>query len=120
MVIDTSAILAILLDEPEADAFGRLMEADPLQLVSCVTRVEATFVIEGRKGEGGRLRLNRFLELVAAEVIAVTADQAEIACEAFRRFGRGRHPANLNPGDVFSLCTCKVHGRATFVQRQRL
>jgi ribonuclease VapC len=110
MVIDTSAILAMLFDEPEADEFERLVEADPVVLVSAVSRVEATFVIEGRKGDAGRIRLNRFLELSGAEVIPVSADQAEVACEAFRRYGKGRHPANLNFGDVFTYALAKTTG----------
>ncbi len=85
-----------------------MIEADPLRLVSCVTRVEAAFVIVSRKGEGGRAELNRFLELLAAEVMAVTADQAEIACEAFRGFGKGRHAAELNFGDVFAYALAKA------------
>lgn len=110
MVIDTSAILAMLFDEPEADEFERLVEADPVVLVSAVSRVEAAFVIEGRKGDAGRIRLNRFFELVRAEVVPVGADQAEVACEAFRRYGKGRHPANLNFGDVFAYALAKTTG----------
>jgi ribonuclease VapC len=60
MVLDTSAIVAILLDEPERPAFDRLIEDDPQRLVFAITRVEATFVIESRKGEPGRERLERF------------------------------------------------------------
>jgi ribonuclease VapC len=100
----------MLFDEPEADEFERLVEADPVVLVSAVSRVEATFVIEGRKGDAGRIRLNRFLELSGAEVIPVSADQAEVACEAFRRYGKGRHPANLNFGDVFAYALAKTTG----------
>ena len=81
-----------------------------MRLLSPVTRVEATFVMEGRKGEPGRLCLIRFFELIQAEVIAVTAEQAEVACDAFRRFGRGRHPANLNLGDVFAYALAKTRG----------
>lgn len=110
MVIDTSAILAMLFDEPEADEFERLVEADPVVLVSAVSRVEAAFVVEGRKGDAGRIRLNRFFELVRAEVVPVGADQAEVACEAFRRYGKGRHPANLNFGDVFAYALAKTTG----------
>lgn len=110
MVIDTSAILAMLFDEPEADAFARLVEADPVVLVSAVSRVEATFVIEGRKGDAGRVRLDRFFGLAGAEVVPVSAEQAEVACEAFRRYGKSRHPANLNFGDVFAYALAKTSG----------
>lgn len=110
MVLHTSAILAMLFDEPEADEFERLVESDPMVLVSAVSRVEAAFVVEGRKGDAGRIRLNRFFELVPAEVVPVDANQAEIACAAFRRYGKGRHPANLNFGDVFAYALAKTTG----------
>ena len=110
MVIDTLAILAMLLDEPEADAFARRVEADPVVLVSAASRVEATFVIEGRKGDAGRVRLDRLFALAGAEIVPVNAEQAEVACEAFRRYGKGRHPANLNFGDVFAYALAKTSG----------
>jgi ribonuclease VapC len=110
MVLDTSAIVAILLDEPERTAFDRLIEDDPQRLVSAITRVEATFVIESRKGEPGRERLERFFRLTGAEVVPVTPDQVEIACAAFCRYGKGRHPAGLNLGDVFPYALAKATG----------
>lgn len=110
MVIDTSAILALLFDEPEADAFARLVEADAVLLVSAVSRVEATFVIEGRKGDAGRVRLDRFFGLAGADVVPVSAEQAQVACGAFRRYGKGRHPANFNFGDVFAYALAKTSG----------
>jgi ribonuclease VapC len=110
MVLDTSAIVAILLDEPERTAFDRRIEADPTRLVSAASRVEATFVIEGRKGEAGRERLTRFFRLTGAEIVPVTLDQIEIACEAFRRYGKGRHAAGLNLGDVFAYALAKTSG----------
>lgn len=107
MVIDTSAIAAILFDEPEAGLLERLIAADPIRLVSAVTRVEATCVIEGRKREVGRRALNDFFTLTKARVVAIDASQAELACEAFRRFGKGRHPARLNIGDCFAYALAK-------------
>jgi ribonuclease VapC len=102
MVIDTSAILAILFDEPDQRRYGDAIEAAEVRLVSAVTRVELAFVIEGRKREAGRERLERFFRLTGAEIVGVTPQHAEIAVEAFRRFGRGRHRARLNIGDCFS------------------
>jgi ribonuclease VapC len=110
MVLDTSAIVAILLDEPERRRFDRLIEDDPKRLVSAASRVEATLVIEGRKGGSGRERLERFFQLARAEIVAVTPEQVELACDAFRRFGKGRHPAGLNFGDVFAYALAKVAG----------
>ncbi len=110
MVIDTSAIAAILLDEPEHYTFDRLIDRDGIRLISAVTRVEATCVIEGRRGDPGRLHLDRFFQLTAAEIIGVTPEQAEIAAEAFRSFGKGRHPAALNIGDCFAYALAKSTG----------
>jgi ribonuclease VapC len=110
MVIDTSAIIAILLDEPERAAFGRQIEADPVRLVLAAGRVEAGVVIETRKGVAGRRRLERFLHLIAADIVAVTREQAEMALEAFRRFGKGRHRAGLNIGDCFAYAAAKATG----------
>jgi ribonuclease VapC len=110
MVIDTSAVVAILENEPERARFVRLIAADELRQLSAVSRVECTCVIEGRKRDAGRADLELFLREAAIEVAPVTADQAEIACEAFRRFGQGRHPAGLNIGDVFGYALAKVTG----------
>ena len=110
MVLDTSVIVAILLDELGRAAFDRRIEEDPRRLVSAATRIEATFVIEGRKGAAGRERLERFFDLTGAEIMPVTLDQAEIACAAFRRYGKGRHPAALNLGDVFAYALAKATG----------
>ena len=110
MVLDSSAILAILLDEPERPRFTRLIEEDPTRLVSAATLVEVSIVIESRKGEAGRRLLERFLELSAAEIVPVMADQAGHACEAFRRWGKGRHPAGLNFCDVFAYSLALTMG----------
>ncbi len=102
MVIDTSAVVAILFDESDQERYDEAIERAPVRLISAVTRVELSFVIESRKGEAGRERLERFLAMTGSEVISVTPQQAEIAIEAFRRFGKGRHRAGLNIGDCFS------------------
>lgn len=110
MVIDTSAIVAILQNEPEAAGFVQLIAADDVRLISAVSRVECTCVIEGRKRAAGRADLELLLREAAIEIAPVTADQAEIACEVFRRFGRGRHPAALNIGDSFAYALARVTG----------
>jgi ribonuclease VapC len=80
----------------------RALSAAPVRLISAVTRVELSFVIEGRKGETGRADLELLLRDGGFEIVSVTPQQAMIAIEAFRRFGRGRHRAALNIGDCFS------------------
>jgi ribonuclease VapC len=108
MVIDTSAVIAILFEEEGCLRYAEAIEAAPFRLVSAVTRVELAFVIEGRKGEAGRSRLEHFFALSSAEIVAVTAQQADLAIDAFRRFGKGRHPAGLNIGDCFSYALAKA------------
>jgi ribonuclease VapC len=110
MVLDTSAILAVLLNEPERYRFVRLIEAAPVRQLSAASRVEATLVIESRKRDAGRADLDLFLSEAEIEIVPVTLEQVEIACEAFRRYGRGRHPAGLNFGDVFAYALAKANG----------
>ena len=112
MGLDTSAIVAVLLNEPERPRFVRLIEAAPVRQISAANRVEATLVIEGRKRDAGRVDLDLFLSEAEVEVVPVTLEQVEIACAAFRRYGRGRHPAGLNFGDVFAYALAKVTGEA--------
>jgi ribonuclease VapC len=102
MVVDTSAIVAILLREPEADQFIQIVANAPARLLSAVTRVELSFVIEGRKHQAGRADLERMLQVGGFDVVSVTPVHAEIAIGAFRRYGKGRHRAGLNIGDCFS------------------
>jgi len=93
MVVDTSAVLAVLFREPGADRFVQALVAAPLRLLSAVTRVELSVVIEGRKREDGRADLELLLRDRDFEVVSVTPQQADIAIDAFRRFGKGRHRA---------------------------
>lgn len=111
VVVDTSAIVAILQDEPEQERFAALIEADPIRLISAVTRVELTCVVEGRKAEIGRQSIERFLARADFDIVSVTPEQAEIACNAFRRYGKGRHPAALNIGDCFAYALAKAAGQ---------
>ena len=102
MVLDTSALVAILQDEPERVALTRALRDDPVRRMSTATLVEAGIVMQGRHGDDGAARLDALLARAAVEVIPLTAAHAAAAREAFRRFGKGRHPAALNYGDCFS------------------
>ncbi len=110
MVIDTSAVVAILFDEEDQLRYAEAIEGASARLVSAVTRVELSFVVEGRKREAGRERLERFFALTGAEVVAVTPEQATLAIGAFRTYGKGRHPAGLNIGDCFSYALATAIG----------
>ena len=107
MVIDTSAILAILQNEPEQDAFIEAIESADIRLVSAASFIEASIVILTRYGMDGTLDLDLFLAKAGIEISSVDSDQANIARRAFRDFGRGRHPAEPNLGDCFSYALAK-------------
>ena len=102
MVIDTSAIAAIALDEPEAPAFERRIADDSVRLISAATVLETAIVLESRLGERGGAEFDLWLHKAGVEIAAVDADQADHARRAWRRYGKGRHPAGLNFGDCFA------------------
>lgn len=110
MVLDTSALLVILLDEPESPAFRQSIEQDPVRLLSAASLLETALVVEARYGEAGGRELDLLLHKAGIQVVGFDADQADLAREAWRRFGRGRHPAGLNFGDCFAYALSKVSG----------
>jgi ribonuclease VapC len=108
MVIDTSALLAILQDEPERRRFNEWIEAADSRAVSVATLVEVSIVLESRYGAEGPRDLDSFLERAGIELHPVDLEQARLARAAFARFGKGRHPASLNYGDCFSYALARV------------
>jgi ribonuclease VapC len=109
MVIDTSAIAAILFDEPDAAALEGKIADDPVRLMSAATFLEATIVIEARLGDPGVREFDLWLHRAEVEIVSVDAEQTDMARRAWRRFGRGRHPAGLNYGDCFSYALAATH-----------
>ena len=110
MVLDTSAIMAILTREPAADRLVQALEADRTRLVSAATVVEASLVLLGRYGDAGEAQLDRLLRGLGAEVVPVGEEQVALARDAALRFGRGRHAAALNFGDCFSYALSAARG----------
>jgi ribonuclease VapC len=110
MVIDTSALIAILQKEPEAEAFTRAIFQDSRRLISVVTVLEAEMVAFGRAGEDGVALLELALQKLQCETIPCSLEQLTSARRAFRRFGKGRHPASLNLGDCFPYALARVTG----------
>lgn len=108
MVIDTSALLAILQDEPERRRFNELIEAAGPCALSTASFVETSMVIEVRYGAEGMRDLDEFIRRAGIELIAVTVDHAERARRAFIQFGEGRHPAGLNFGDCCSYALAQA------------
>jgi ribonuclease VapC len=110
MVLDTSALLAILRDEPERRAFNEAIEAADTKLMSVATFVEVSIVLEARHGAEAVRDLDLFLERAGIDLVPVDLEQARVARRAFSRFGKGRHRAGLNYGDCFSYALASVLG----------
>ncbi|MDT0156060.1 type II toxin-antitoxin system VapC family toxin [Microbacterium sp. ARD32] len=102
MIVDSSVFVALLLDEPDGDVLGAKLNAHPVVL-SAATLTEASIVLWGRAAEPMVQKLDELLEAIGATVASVDEQQARIARDAYRRYGRGSgHPARLNYGDCFS------------------
>jgi ribonuclease VapC len=110
MVIDTSAILALLFNEPEADEIEIAIDEDPVRLMSAAAALEAAIVVEARLGAAGGREFDLLLHKARIDLVAVTGEQVDVGRDAWRRFGRGRHEANLNFGDCFSYALAAVSG----------
>lgn len=110
MIVDTSALLAIALQEAEGDTFLDLIERDPVRLISVASMLEAGIVVESRSGSAAGEDLDELVARMGVEIEPVTVDQLRIARIAYRRYGRGNHPAGLNFGDCFSYALAKAVG----------
>ena len=102
MVIDSSAIIAIILHETEGDKFVSLILEAPIRLIGAPTYLETAMVVIGRLGPTARASLDQIVASTAAEIVPFTPAHASRAVEAFLRYGKGRHPASLNFGDCCS------------------
>jgi ribonuclease VapC len=110
MVIDTSALVAMLSDEPGAEDFEAAVEGDPVRLMSTASFLETAIVIESRYGEPGGRELDLWLHRAAVDLVSLTVEHVETARLAYRQFGKGRHVAGLNFGDCFAYALAKVSG----------
>lgn len=107
MVVDTSAVIAILKKEP---GWKRLQEAllgAEIAVMSAAVVVEASIVIEAAGGEAAVKELDALLDAAAIEIVPFQPEQVALAREGFRRFGKGRHPARLNFGDCLSYALAR-------------
>lgn len=111
MVIDTSALMAILQDEPERSDFIRAIERAESRVMSSATLVESSILLETRYGPAGVRDLDLFLARAGVEIIDVDREQADLARHAHGRYGRGNHPANLNMGDCFAYALARSTGQ---------
>jgi ribonuclease VapC len=110
MVVDTSAVIAILLGEPETESFVRALVEDPKKMISALNALESAIVVEAKKGEAGGRELDLLLHRARIEIIALNNDQVELARTAWRRYGKGNHPAGLNIGDCCAYALAKYSG----------
>ncbi len=108
VVIDTSALLAILLGEPERGKFLQLLSESETRLLSAANALETAIVVESRRGEAAGRELDLFLHRTKVEIVAVDAEQFSMARFARRKFGKGRHAAALNFGDCFAYALTKT------------
>ena len=107
MIIDSSAIMAILLQEPEAEQLARAMARDTTRLISAATWLEISIAVLLRVGEPGLHFLDLLIAKYAIEIMPMTQKQAEIARRAFKQYGKGIHPARLNFGDCIVYALAK-------------
>jgi ribonuclease VapC len=110
MVLDTSALLAILLKEAEAESFSRSIAEDPKRLVSAFSALEAAVVLQARKGAAAIRELDLLLHTISATVVSLDTEQALLARTAYETYGKGRHPAALNLGDCCSYALSRSSG----------
>ncbi|WP_431282022.1 type II toxin-antitoxin system VapC family toxin [Humitalea sp. 24SJ18S-53] len=110
MILDSSVLIAILFDEPEADGLAATIAGADRLAMAAPTLVEATMVTEGRASPGMREKLEALMATIDPEVVPFTAEHAGLAIDGWRRFGKGRHPAGLNLGDCFAYALAKARG----------
>jgi ribonuclease VapC len=112
MVVDSSAISAILFKEAEGPALLRALAGPERKLMSAFTRLEAAVVVEARKGEPRARAFAELLEAAGIDTVPFDIGQAGLALDAWQRYGRGRHPAGLNLGDCVSYALARFTGEA--------
>lgn len=110
MIIDTSALVGILDQEPEAERLAHAIATASERMLSAANLVETGIVMQVRRGDEAVRDFDLLLAKLKIEIIAVSAKQANLARKAFQRFGRGRHPARLNFGDCFAYALAKDSG----------
>jgi ribonuclease VapC len=110
MIIDSSALVAVLRKEPEAAALVRAMLRDPRRVMSAANLLEAGIVVDQQLGLSAGRRLDAFVERAGIEIAPVTEAQVRLARQAYIDFGKGNHPAGLNFGDCFAYALAKATG----------
>jgi ribonuclease VapC len=118
MIVDASAILAVLFEEPEKAAFRDLLLMTPELAMSPVNYLEASVRADDKKHPAKGPQFDALLEAFGIQIVAVTEDQAKLAREAYRQFGKGNHEAKLNLGDCFAYALAKARNEPLLFKGQ--
>ena len=110
MVIDTSALLAILYDEPDARRYADAIAAADRRLISAATLLESAIVVDNQAGPAAGRQLDALVERARITVVPVDEEHVRIARQAYLDFGKGNHPAGLNFGDCFAYALSQAAG----------
>ena len=110
MIVDASAMVAILLEEPEGNRFGVALAGSGACRMSSAGFLEASMILQARKGADGVRDLDLLIARIRIEIVAFTESQARLARTAFVRYGKGRHPAQLNFGDCMAYALARETG----------
>lgn len=108
--LDTSALIAILLNEPETETFAQAIANDPKRLINTFNLLETAIVIEAKKGEAGGIELDLLMHRVHIEPVSMSVELFEVARSAWRTYGKGNHPAGLNIGNCCAYALAKCSG----------
>jgi ribonuclease VapC len=118
MIVDTSALVAVLYGEPEARDFIERIRAAEVCRISVANHVELSMVVESQLGPDGARQADAFLRRAGVVVEPVTIKQGDLARQAFLDFGKGRHRAGLNFGDCFAYALSRATGEALLFKGQ--
>ncbi len=118
MIVDTSALLAVLFGEKDAENYARAISEADVCRISAATFVEVSVVVESQTGDAGSRQWDSFFRTAGISIEPVTEEHAYAARQAWSDFGKGRHPAGLNFGDCFSHALAKVSGEPLLFKGQ--
>jgi ribonuclease VapC len=118
MIVDTSALLAVLFGEKDADIYARAISEAEACRISAATFVEVSIVVESQTGDAGSRQWDSFFRTASISIEPVTEEHAHAARQAWSDFGKGRHAAGLNFGDCFSYALAKVSGEPLLFKGQ--
>ena len=118
MIVDTSALLAVLFGEEDAETYARIISEADVCRISAATFVEVSVVVESQTGDAGSRQWDSFLRTAGINIEPVTEEHAYAARQAWSDFGKGQHPAGLNFGDCFSYALAKVSGELLLFKGQ--